>query len=63
MKVVKVEFVNGLGKTKGCERAPEEILSCIKEKDFLVEGVEMFSASRVGPATLAPHPEPWYKSG
>jgi len=31
MKLIKVPAINGLGKTEGCEKAPENIISCLKE--------------------------------
>lgn len=34
MQIVKVPGINGLGKTKGCERAGNAILSCLKEQVF-----------------------------
>ena len=31
MKLLKIPAVNGLGRTDGCEKAPEKIISCLKE--------------------------------
>ena len=31
MLIVKVKGVNGLGKTKGCEQAPEAVLSALED--------------------------------
>ena len=31
MFIVKIPFINGLGKTKGCERAGNVVLNCLKE--------------------------------
>lgn len=34
MQIIKVPGINGLGKTNGCERASDAILSCIKDEIF-----------------------------
>ena len=31
MKLLKIPAINGLGKTNGCEEAPEKVISCLKE--------------------------------
>ena len=31
MKLLKIPAVNGLGKTQGCEKAPDKVVSCLKE--------------------------------
>ena len=34
MFIVKVPGINGLGKTKGCEKAGNDILKCLKEEIY-----------------------------
>jgi agmatinase len=31
MKIVKIGFINGLGKTKGCEKAPDAVIAKLKD--------------------------------
>ncbi len=34
MQIVKVPLINSLGKTKGCEKAPEQIIHCLKNEIY-----------------------------
>ncbi|MBL7054563.1 arginase family protein [Candidatus Woesearchaeota archaeon] len=39
MKLIKIPAINGLGKTKGCEKAPDKIISKLKEFYLNEEGM------------------------
>lgn len=39
MKLIKIPLINGLGKTKGCKKAPDKIISSIKEFYLNEEGM------------------------
>lgn len=47
MFVVKVPGINGLGKTKGCEKAGNEILKVLREKKFFNESQREVDVSKL----------------
>ena len=38
MQIIKTRMINGLGKTKGCEKAPVEILKVLKKMGSSEDG-------------------------
>lgn len=47
MFIAKVPGINGLGKTKGCEKAPDKILSTLKEEIFSNESGKPIDSSEL----------------